>query len=573
MAITPLPEGANLENLKKRAKTLLKAVRAGDSRALDQVGPFFGDPRAISLTQAQLVIARRYGFSSWTKLKRHVESTTDETGDQLANRFLDLVTVAYGPVPDFGPKRFEQAAELLARHPEIAGQSIYTAAAAGDVDEVERWLGQSPELVNTSGGFFDWPPLMYAAYARLPGRSSLEVGLRLLQHGADPNAHYMWGGQYRFTVLTGVFGHGEGGPVNQPEHPDHEQFARALLAHGADPNDSQVAYNRCFNPDNGWLELLLEHGLAPSDQNNWLVKNEDSLSPHPSTTMSFLLIHAIKNGYTRRVQLLTDQGVDLERPDDTYDTQTKGRTPNEVAMICGRGAIAEKLLQAGAKRRDLSPLDQLQVACMAGDLEHVQEILRKTPDLLERAYPYDTLCQAIRSGNHAALRTMIAVGFDVNAQRANTPLHQAAFQGDVEMIDMLLEAGADPTLRDADHYQTPLGWALYAEEEAAIARLERAPMDIFSAAARGITAQIQTLLEEDPTRLNQRFKEIRPQGKPSPADWMTPLCNAAFANQAGAVALLLEKGAERSISTDDGVALLALVKDHAKEEIVRLLTS
>ena len=79
----------------------------------------------------------------------------------------------------------------------------------------------------------------------------------------------MWDGTYKFTALTGVFGQGEGGPVNFPEHPDLVPFAQALLDAGAEANDGQVLYNRCFEPNNTAFEMLLKHGLVPGDRNNW----------------------------------------------------------------------------------------------------------------------------------------------------------------------------------------------------------------------------------------------------------------------------------------------------------------
>src|SRR5262245_47948561 len=51
-----LPDQPNLRHLKDQAKDLLK------------VG------RAVSIADAQFKIARLYGFSSWPKLKAHVES-------------------------------------------------------------------------------------------------------------------------------------------------------------------------------------------------------------------------------------------------------------------------------------------------------------------------------------------------------------------------------------------------------------------------------------------------------------------------------------------------------------------
>ena len=53
---------------------------------------------------------------------------------------------------------------------------------------------------------------------------------------------------------------------------------------------------------------------------------------------------------------------------------------------------------------------------------------------------------------------------DVNARDDDgaTPLHQAAWEGDVELIRRLLEAGADPSLTDARFGSTPLEWAEHA---------------------------------------------------------------------------------------------------------------
>ncbi|MEM7259161.1 MAG: ankyrin repeat domain-containing protein, partial [Pseudomonadota bacterium] len=246
--MTTLPTKPSLEHLKKQAKRLLKSAHAQEADALHRVGPYFGDPAAISLQQAQLVIARDYGFSSWSRLKHHVESAAGnvETMEQLTNRFLDLACLHYGPDNSRGAVHFRQAAELLNNHKEIIEHSLHAAATAGDVKAVKAFLAASPSSVDEKGGPFQWTPLMYAAYARVPERSTLEVGRLLLQAGADPNAHYYWGGTYRFAVLTGVFGDGEGGKARLPEHLDMVHFARALLDAGANPNDSQGAYNRCF---------------------------------------------------------------------------------------------------------------------------------------------------------------------------------------------------------------------------------------------------------------------------------------------------------------------------------------
>lgn len=53
---------------------------------------------------------------------------------------------------------------------------------------------------------------------------------------------------------------------------------------------------------------------------------------------------------------------------------------------------------------------------------------------------------------------------DPNALDDNgaTALHHAAWDGDLELIGRLLDAGADPTITDARFDATPLGWAEHA---------------------------------------------------------------------------------------------------------------
>jgi hypothetical protein len=52
-----------------------------------------------------------------------------------------------------------------------------------------------------------------------------------------------------------------------------------------------------------------------------------------------------------------------------------------------------------------------------------------------------------------------------------TPLHHAAWSGDLDLIRRLLEAGADPNLVDHRFGTTPLGWAQHAYQTEAAAYL------------------------------------------------------------------------------------------------------
>jgi methyltransferase (TIGR00027 family) len=81
-----LPAHPSLEQQRKRARELLNAVRAKDPEALRRFSATLprlaGQTAAAvaaatrSLHEAQLVIAREAGFSSWPKLKAHIESVS-----------------------------------------------------------------------------------------------------------------------------------------------------------------------------------------------------------------------------------------------------------------------------------------------------------------------------------------------------------------------------------------------------------------------------------------------------------------------------------------------------------------
>ncbi|HZO85698.1 MAG TPA: hypothetical protein VFC26_10805 [Verrucomicrobiae bacterium] len=82
MPIKPLPSSPSLDHLKYQAKDLLAATKAKNPEALSRIHEFHlrftkrEEDARFSLADAQLVIAREYGFESWPKLKRHVLSTS-----------------------------------------------------------------------------------------------------------------------------------------------------------------------------------------------------------------------------------------------------------------------------------------------------------------------------------------------------------------------------------------------------------------------------------------------------------------------------------------------------------------
>ena len=92
-----LPHKPSLAQLRKQAKELLKSYRAGKEAAVAEVERFerSPDPANFALADAQRVLARAYGFSSWAALKNHVEGVNfaallaaAEAGDVAAVRRL-----------------------------------------------------------------------------------------------------------------------------------------------------------------------------------------------------------------------------------------------------------------------------------------------------------------------------------------------------------------------------------------------------------------------------------------------------------------------------------------------------
>ncbi len=86
MPVRKLPPNPNLGHLKYQAKDLLKEHAARDTGAAQKIREFHPrfhtatDPEIfeskLTLTDAQLTIAREYGFPSWARIKAHIEKPT-----------------------------------------------------------------------------------------------------------------------------------------------------------------------------------------------------------------------------------------------------------------------------------------------------------------------------------------------------------------------------------------------------------------------------------------------------------------------------------------------------------------
>src|SRR5262249_29574852 len=104
---------------------------------------------------------------------------------------------------------------------------------------------------------------------------------------------------------------------------------------------------------------------------------------------------------------------------------------------------------------------------------------------------------------------MAELGFDLSPLGRNTPLHDAAWAGDLETVKLLVELGADTSIRDPHYGGTPLGWAAHNRQRAMVEYL--LPLaDVFDAVQNGGLARATELLREDPARA----RTVDPEGNP-----------------------------------------------------------
>lgn len=517
---------------------------------------------------ARQQVADKYGYVTWRQMLMHLNlhDDSDPARQSISTRFLRLACVAFHHTDS--PSNWEQAAELLREQPSLAAESIHHAACVGDVEAVRRWLQQEPDLLDRHGGYHDWQPLMYACYSRLdlPEYSTAAVARLLLESGANPNAHFMWGGQYRFTALTGVFGEGENGAYNCPEHPECMQLARALLEAGADPNDSQALYDRMFGPGNACLELLLEFGLGPEHRCNWLIEQNGRLVENPLQTLRYQLNWALGNNHQKRARLLIDHGADLSTPADAQSLY-------ETAMQKGETELAQYLVEQGAERTELTPVVRFISACFRDDLTEARRLLNEHTDLLQRVDEHDAdlLHDTAAVAKVKPLRMMLDLGMNPNRLTRNCPLHEAAWHGRVESAQVLLAAGADPTIRDRHWGATPLQWARHNGRMEFLKFMTEQAIDIFDAVLTGHTGRIRAILREHPQHANTTLGEVRKSHGDYPDDWKTPLALAVELGQVDAAEVLIQAGARLDIQSPSGADPHALAVESENASAIRAL--
>jgi ankyrin repeat protein len=498
--VRSLREHPDLNQLRRQAKELLDAYRAGDANAVAEVTHHYhgADPATFALHDAQLVLARAYAFESWPKLKA----------------FVDGATV----------------------------KSLMAAVRAGDRARVETILKGRPEIVNMDASDNDeHRALHHAVLAR-----DAEMVRLLMAHGADarigiyphrvpttPMAIATERGyddivaiiqeaetkqhiSYRYTggaplphpppELMGAIQRGdaaaaiaflESSPLLR-EHPGlligggphgitllHISAARLvpelaawLLARGAEPNRRGGPGYTPMDmlgrwPINGphdrldeMSDLLLKHGAERTaywavamNDGGWLrARHSEGALTNPISDVGGLVTHAVRLHRPEMLTLLLDLGFD---PDERSDTDTPGSEKGRPAPL-GSGVMGKPLeFCAKHQRADLADIlvrRGAAVTASAAVALGMGDWLRARHAAGTLAHPAEgdgLLTVAAEHGRIDMLRLLLELGFDVEERRRvvgrdevtearGNPLARAADKGNLAMAQLLIEHGGDP---------------------------------------------------------------------------------------------------------------------------------
>lgn len=486
-----LPASPSLEQLRKQAKDLHRAARAGDraagSRLILNV-PRFRTllPEAVpgaapTLTEAQLVIARELGFPSWPKLKAHVERVaTARTRpfrcepDYFEDRAGGLLSFVQAGLP-------ESLALVRRFHPKYASASEDLLQSVVTVDDTRLVYARQH-------GFDSWTA--FRSFLTDLGKGETAEPMHeacLAVEAADlPKLRQVFAREPGLARALGTNGH----TVLHLAGSSLECRERTMLP---EPAIGKRAEGLAI------IRFLLEAGSDPNAAND----------------RGAIPLHQAGYGNDPDLaRLLLDAGASTEK-----EAHGTGGTPLAFALFWGHKEVAEVLAETGIHPVNLriaagmNRVDLLESLVKAGKLTAQAKqsrgfyrphsgfpIWRQTDDDAEvlaealtwaarrdsiaaldflldygadpNADPYrgTALIWAATKGRKAAVELLLERGAELN-HRATfggpghgngvTALHLAANSGHTEMCKLLIDRGADATLKDEMHGGDPAGWAQF----------------------------------------------------------------------------------------------------------------
>jgi len=320
-------------------------------------------------------------------------------------------------------------------------------------------------------------------------RGDVQEVARLLAAGANPNVKDLDGRT----------------PLHIAAEQSRADLVELLLRHGADPNardaDGETPLHKAVSvSDVALVELLLRHGADPN------ARCKEGRTP----------LH--RAGRVELVELLLRYGAD---PDARTDA---GVTLLHSAAISGNVKLAEILLSRGADPNARAADGATPLHIATGKL---------------RMYPQEEVCHP------DFVRLLLSYGADLNIRDGDgrTPLHYAARDGCVEVVRILLAAGAAP------------------DAEAAAEAAERCRFDVLDLFP-DISAAAETLLRSCGDR---GMEYLCKRGV------LHPLLCAAAADDAAAVEKLLKQGADPGVRDPLGRTALHIAAELCRPNAAKTL--
>lgn len=393
-----LPDAPNLEWLRKQAKQRLVEIR--------KTNP------AARLAAAQLDVARRYGFASWRALKTHVDSLTLD--GQLFEAARTGDTEKLRGILDAHPDK------LGVRNKPYEHTLLHVAAHNGHVETVDLLLarGIDPNVREKGDNTY---PMHWAAVA-----GHLEVVQKLADAGGDVVGE---GDDHALQVIGWATGW-EG-----CDDATHRAIADFLVSRGA----RHHIYSAMSLDDADEVRRVV--AADPSQLRRAQSHNEDFRLP---------LHFAVHKKLRRMIPLLLELGADPVATDASGFTAMAYATEPDLDFPVAR-AIRERV----------GP--RLLTSLALNDWESAARIIHANAASVNAE---GVLHLMAKRGNAAAVSWLLSHGADPNARWAHwgalvTPLHLAVLGNHADVVRALLNAGADPTIRDSMHDSDALGWASF----------------------------------------------------------------------------------------------------------------
>lgn len=136
--------------------------------------------------------------------------------------------------------------------------------------------------------------------------------------------------------------------------------------------------------------------------------------------------------------------------------------PHQIALKKGHRALFDYLFQ------ESDVTTRFLVSCVQAHRAEAESIARANPGLVASLESADLELPALycweTNLSLEAVRLMLDLGFPLTHPETNhgyTPLHNAAWAGDANLVDLLLKRGHPVDIVDPGYNSTPLGYAIY----------------------------------------------------------------------------------------------------------------